>query len=143
MKQSSMRLPLLSCSLLAALVLPACRQEQSPREVFVQMDTDADGRISLAEANSYMLPRSFAIFDRNADGSVTLAEARQTEPNFDARLFVARDRNRDGRVSFAEYRVEANKEGTVKRMFVEIDRNRDGFIDSAEGEAFRKAQQRN
>ncbi|MFZ4484328.1 MAG: hypothetical protein ACOYOL_10160 [Chthoniobacterales bacterium] len=134
-----MKFHLLLPALLGALLLSACQSTDSPHQVFVKMDTDADGRISLAEANRYILPRIFAVFDRNGDGSVTLVEARQIEPNFDARLFATRDRNHDGRVAFEEFRVVADKEGTVKRMFVEIDRNRDGFLDSAEGEALRKS----
>jgi Ca2+-binding EF-hand superfamily protein len=140
-KLGVMKLPRLPLAVLVAVMLPACQSEDSPREVFLKMDGDADGRISLVEAHRYMLPRSFAVFDRNGDGYVLLAEARETEPNFDAGALSSRDRNRDGKVSYEEYRVQAEKKGPVKVLFVKIDTNRDGFIGPAEAEAFQKTRQ--
>jgi hypothetical protein len=118
------------------LFLAACQHTQNGGMVLVETDANRDGRVTVAEVESFVLPRAFGAFDTNRDGVVTLAEARKVEPQFDEALFVERDKNRDGKVTFAEFRTAARKAGYVTKYFKAVDRNGDGVIVAAEANAF-------
>lgn len=135
-----MRFPFLPL-LPACLLLAACQHPATERMVLVQTDADRDGRVTVAEVESFVFPRAFAAFDVNRDGVVTLAEARKVEPEFDETLFAARDKNRDGKVTFAEFRASARKAGYVTKYFKLVDRNGDGVIVAAEADAYVRAKQ--
>jgi Ca2+-binding EF-hand superfamily protein len=122
-------------ALATALLLPACSTLETDRELFLQADTNKDGKLSLDEVNKVGLPRLFNRFDLNRDGSVTLEEARQVEPDFDAKAFAERDLNHDGKVTYAESEKVALAKGGLKKVFATVDTNGDGFIDQAEAEA--------
>jgi Ca2+-binding EF-hand superfamily protein len=122
---------------LAAGFLASCATApETDHDLFVQADTNKDSRISLAEANTFGLPRLFNRFDVDGDGSVTLAEARTVEPGFDQKLFSERDLNHDGKVSYAEYEKVALAKGGLKKQFAAVDLNHDNIIDQSEAEAF-------
>ena len=130
-----MKCPWILAALATALLLPACTTPETDRDLFLQADTNKDGKLSLDEVNKAGLPRLFNRFDLNRDGSVTLEEARQVEPDFDAAAFNERDLNRDGKVTYAESEKVALAKGGLKKPFAEVDTNGDGFIDQAEAEA--------
>lgn len=48
-----------------------------PGSAFARLDTNGDGRISTAEADTRPLPEPFWNLDRNQDGYLTLREYRQ------------------------------------------------------------------
>ncbi len=126
----------LPLALSTTLLLSACSTTETDRDLFLQADTNKDGKLSLDEVNKAGLPRLFNRFDLNRDGSVTLEEARQVEPDFDAAVFAERDLNQDGKVTYAENEKVALAKGGLKKPFAEVDTNKDGFIDQAEAEAY-------
>lgn len=81
----------------------ALGREKGAAALFVLLDADGDGRLSVKElgAPSGALFARFDAYDVNKDGFV----ARREFPNFvDPLLLVALDRNHDGRVALAELR---------------------------------------
>lgn len=121
---------------LALALLASCASPETDRDLFVQADTNKDGKLSLDEVNKVGLPRLFNRFDGNGDGSVTLAEVREVEPGFDEKVFAERDLNRDGKVTYAESEKVALSKGGLKKQFAAVDANGDGVIDQAEADAY-------
>lgn len=117
------------------LMLAACATP-SDRPLFLEADSNKDGRLTLAEVNAVGLPRLFNRYDMNGDGSVTLAEARVVEANFPETQFHERDLNRDGKVSREEFDKVSARRGGLKKRFAGVDTNGDGFIDKAEADAY-------
>ncbi len=131
----NMHRPPLLLALAAICALASCATP-SDRQLYLQADTNHDGRLSLAEVNAVGMPRVFAHFDTDGDGSVTLVEAREVEPEFPAQEFNQRDLNHDGKVSYSEYEIVAKSHGGLKKLFAKVDTNGDGFIDKAEADAY-------
>lgn len=99
------------CSLLAlALSFPAAAQLRGSGDYLQRMDTDNDGRVSLAEYQTWM-GYAFERMDRDGDGLLTAAE-----------LPGGRGRT----VSLAAHR------DALAAAFRRQDRNGDGFLDARE-----------
>jgi Ca2+-binding EF-hand superfamily protein len=121
---------------ITALLLASCRQVETDRDVFLQMDTNKDGKISLKEVNKFALPRLYGRFDTDGDAVVTLDDVRAIDPKFDETLFTARDLDGDGKVTFREYRRYAKKNGVLNNLFGKVDTDGDGFITKPEADAY-------
>jgi Ca2+-binding EF-hand superfamily protein len=121
---------------LTCVLLASCRQAETDRDIFLQMDTNKDGKLSLKEVNKFSLPRLFGRFDTDGDAVVTLADVRAIYPKFDARQFEARDLDGNGKVTFREYRRYAEKNGVLDKLFGKVDTDGDGYITKPEAEAY-------
>jgi Ca2+-binding EF-hand superfamily protein len=121
---------------LSTLCLASCRQTETDRDMFLQMDTNKDGKLSLKELNKYALPRLYGRFDTDGDASVTLEDARKIDPTFDVQQFEVRDLNSDGKVTFREYRRYAEKNGVLNKLFGTVDKDGDGYITKTEADAY-------
>ena len=127
---------LIAAAVLTVLLGTSCRKGETDRDIFLQMDTNKDGKLSSDEVYAFALPRLYGRFDRSGQAKVTLEEVRAVDPNFDEKAFRQRDLNGDGKVTFAEYRRYALKNRVLDEIFVQVDTDRDGFITQAEAEAF-------
>ena len=81
------------------------------------MDTNQDGKVSLAEAVTGAKEK-FARKDQDKNGALTANEMQGRAQ----RRFEKADANKDGRVTLPEF------EAQVKSWFQERDKNKDGFL---------------
>jgi hypothetical protein len=108
---------------------------------FVPMDVNGDGRISLAESDTYIRAwrpdvwpyGTFVQVDTNRDGFVDRTEVVATSPW--SPYFGPMDANGDGRITLAESNAYTRtwRPGPWPGWtFVGVDTNRDGFVDRTE-----------
>ena len=96
--------------LLAALASPATAQVQATSEYLARMDTDQDGRVSLAEYQDWM-SYAFVRMDTDGDGTLSVEEL----PG-----------GRGKPVSLIDHRAK------LARTFVRQDQDKNGFLDARE-----------
>ena len=127
----------LSAAILAGLStdgFAAGDQHGGPRINFEEVDTNADGLLSLAEMEAHRTAR-FALADTDGNGGLSRAEvearmiATQNERRvrFLDRMFERRDANSDGEITMAEM-----AEGRSADRFSRADSDGDGLISRAE-----------
>ncbi len=105
------------------------RSDGPPRAMAAQlkdMDTDGDGKVSVAEFNNYDHPH-FSSLDSDGDGVVNAEELRESAgARMNQRLethFAEMDQNGDGMVTLIEMQTQA---------FARMDTNGDGMLSPAE-----------
>jgi Ca2+-binding EF-hand superfamily protein len=91
-----------------------------PGMMFASMDTNKDGKITVAEAQAARTAQ-FDKEDANKDGFVTSEEMGERG----AMMLTRADKNKDGKLDKAEFTDTAG-------MFTFMDTNKDGAIDQAE-----------
>lgn len=108
---------------------------------FTKLDTNSDGRVTLAELIARQSAR-FVAEDSNHNGflskkEITAAAVKRFKERFSKRLnrtFAKRDTNDDGRISLTEF----EKSSLATRIFTCLDRDGSGFISAKEFRAAKK-----
>ena len=111
------------------------------RPSFEELDTNADGKITLEEMQARGAAR-FAETDTNGDGLLSAEEMLAAHDNAKERrvnrMIEMRDANGDGQLSMEEMRPKEAKEGGKSRggrMFERFDTDNDGAVTKAEFDA--------
>jgi Ca2+-binding EF-hand superfamily protein len=94
--------------------------------MFEKMDTNSDGKVTLAEAQAGSQAH-FTALDKNKDGAITANELEGKK----GRMLKHADANNDGKVTLAELQAEGQK------WFARIDKNNDKVITKEEVQALR------
>jgi Ca2+-binding EF-hand superfamily protein len=104
---------------------------------FAKLDANRDGAGSCAEFDNYMKKEVFICVDSNADGKVVLSEWQTFNPKVDAKRFGQADINRDGFITRTEADATFDREGSLKKLFARIDTDGNGSLSRPEVKAFR------
>src|SRR5690606_37663422 len=116
---------------------------------FATLDTDADGKITMAELEALRVERQKAM-DPDGDGFITLEEmkahaaaeaVKRAEAMVD-RMFTRMDADKDGKLSAAEALSGPMAGGGFERMFGRVDRDGDGGISQEEFDTMGQMMQR-
>lgn len=134
------------------------KKKENPRKYpFMKMDTDKDGRISLAEFEAFSPTRKgvkdcnemFAKLDLNKDGYISLEEVKRYKFGHKKKrhhlltLFETLDTNSDNMLDIKEFekrkeQIEKNRKTRKAERFAQLDSNKDGFITQEEFDAQRE-----
>lgn len=123
-------------TLIALVLLPLPLAVAQSPERFAKADTNHDKRLSLNEANAYLVGELFSSFDKNKDGKITKAEWLVSKDATQAEAFRVRDANADGTVILAEALAYGKKKGLAKELMDAADENKDGNLSSEEIKAY-------
>jgi Ca2+-binding EF-hand superfamily protein len=129
-------------ALLVSLASPALARQQSPAQVFAQLDRNRDGKVTLSEARALRDVRIAGI-DRNGDGKISREEFVNFPPDRPGvptpatilarrgKVFATVDTNGDGVIDANE------REDSLRKWFKRFDLNRDGHLTAKEYAAAR------
>ena len=119
---------------LAALLAASCKT--TPPSRFALADANADGVISRAEMSDYLVDSVFKPLDTNQDGKMSMAEWNQDNRPSAVKAFKERDTNKDGIVTLQEARDFGRKDKANDALFREADTNKDHSLSHAEVTAY-------
>ena len=102
---------------------------------FDRADTNHDGKLSLDEANAFLVNRTFDALDTNHDGRLSAAEATGADSGA-MPDFKKRDANHDGFVTREEALAYGRKHGMAKKLMEEADTDHDGKLSWEEVKAY-------
>jgi len=122
---------------LAALLFAGC-QSTAPQgpDRFTKADANKDHKLSLDEANTYLVTQIFDSRDADHDGKLTLQEWSVEGAKGNDQLFHDRDANHDGIVTLDEALAYGRKHGMAKKLLQAADTNHDGYLTREEAKAY-------
>jgi len=116
------------------LALTGCRSTapQTPPSRFAQADKNKDCKLSVDEANEFIVIGLFESLDRNKDGKLVLAECAVEGAPVTVTKFRRRDTNKDGSITKDEALQYGRTKGIASKAFPKADKNQDGALSTAE-----------
>lgn len=123
----SMKTTALIAAMIAGVALPAVAEDRrsGPAEFFAALDTDGDGKVSIAELEAAKASR-FAEMDADGDGFISAEELVQGQQMRRAERMLKRlDKDGDGLLSAEELQPKAPD-------LSDLDKDGDGFISEEE-----------
>ncbi len=120
------------------LALTGCRSTapQTPPSRFAQADKNKDGKLSVDEANEFIVIGLFDSLDKNKDGKLVLTECAVESAPATVTKFRSRDTNKDGALTKDEALQYGRTKGIASKAFPKADKNQDGSLCPAEVTAF-------
>ncbi|MGV3532977.1 MAG: EF-hand domain-containing protein [Chthoniobacteraceae bacterium] len=116
-----------------AFAFAGCQTTQPDR--FNQVDANRDRKLSVDEANTYIVSEAFEGRDANRDRKVTRQEW-PVENAGQEKLFRERDTNRDGLVTLDEALAFGRQKGQAAELMAEADKDKDGYVSREEVAAY-------
>ena len=102
------------------------------RRVFRELDSNGDGKVTVAELSGHRGRETFRVLDRDGDGRVGSGEWNEKETRkASAALFRKLDGDGDGLLDAGEFAVAAGsaREAEVASVFHTLDRDHDGALE--------------
>jgi len=120
---------------LVSLVSTGCQSTGSSNR-FAKADANKDGKLTLGEANEFIVIGVFESLDANKDGKLSLSECTVEAAPETVKDFQKRDLNKDGTVTREEAVSYGEKKGMVHKAFPKADKNQDSFLSREEVNSF-------
>ncbi|TSA33401.1 MAG: hypothetical protein D4R65_07850 [Verrucomicrobiaceae bacterium] len=118
-----------------ALASTGC-QSTGSCDRFAKADANKDGKLTLDEANEYIVIGVFESLDTNKDGKLSLSECAVEGAPETVKDFQKRDLNKDGTVTREEAVAYGRKHGMVRKAFPKADKNHDNSLSREEVNSF-------
>jgi hypothetical protein len=125
-----------ACAALGAFLTACGSMAVQHADRFYDADANRDGKLSLDEANSYLVTPVFKSHDHDHDGKVTMAEWSGSDSPGAKKDFDLRDANHDGAVTLQEALDYGKKSGTAAKLMKAADTDKDGSLSRAEVTAY-------
>ncbi|MES2708427.1 MAG: hypothetical protein V4726_17675 [Verrucomicrobiota bacterium] len=103
---------------------------------FAEADADRDSRISRDEMSDYLVVSVFPSLDTDNNGKITLAEANAAQDPSITKNFKERDTNKDGAITLDEAKAFARHRKSYDAIFLEADTSKDHSLSRAEVTAY-------
>ena len=117
-------------AILLPLLLPSCRKRED--QIFVELDTNHNHKLSLSELEEAVVTGLFHTYDTDNDNIITRAEWKKQDPGGDGKFMRQRDLNRDGHITREEALTFTKRQGFCQDVMGQADRNGNGTIDARE-----------
>ncbi len=104
--------------------------------IFVQADTNKDGKVDHEELEKYMKEDAFKKLDRDGDNTISATEWKRADDVLDTKAYKERfktlDRSKNRKISYPEFSKYLDKYSNIDEAFMGLDKNKDNILGSEE-----------